>query len=193
MARGVLLQQPGHALQVVLDAVVHFLDQHLALRDRRLEARLLPRRAARSRRWPPAAPARARRRWLGSDTKRVSQSARAGRAVQRASRGAVTSLRRERRAQVGTQRLGRPRRRTSRRGVRADQLLGRPAEEGRRHLVDLQHAQRARVEQRDRQRRGLDDALQRGLRLRDADLGLAAPLDVEQREGELRGRWSRAR
>ena len=41
------------------------------------------------------------------------------------------------------------------------------------------------VEQRDRQRRGLDDALQRGLGLRDADLGLAAALDVEQREGQL--------
>ena len=34
-------EQPGHALQVVLDPVVHLLDQHVALRDRRLEARLL--------------------------------------------------------------------------------------------------------------------------------------------------------
>ena len=40
-APGDLLQQPGHALQVVLDPVVHFAHQHLALRDRRLEPRLL--------------------------------------------------------------------------------------------------------------------------------------------------------
>jgi hypothetical protein len=67
----------------------------------------------------------------------------------------------------------------------AQQHLGRPAEEGRRHLVELLHALAERVEQRDGQRRGLDDALQRGLRLRDADLGLAPALDVQQREGEL--------
>jgi hypothetical protein len=37
-ARGVLLQQAGHALQVVLDAVVHLAHQHLALRDGGLQA-----------------------------------------------------------------------------------------------------------------------------------------------------------
>ena len=37
----ILLQQTGHALQVVLDAVVHFLDQHLALRDGGLQPRLV--------------------------------------------------------------------------------------------------------------------------------------------------------
>ena len=40
-ARGALLQQPGHALQVVLDPVMDFADQHVALFDRVLEAGLL--------------------------------------------------------------------------------------------------------------------------------------------------------
>ena len=68
----------------------------------------------------------------------------------------------------------------------AQQQLDRPAEEGRGHLVDLKHPLRVRVEQRDGQRRGLDDALQRGLRLRDAHLGLAAAFDVQQCKGDLR-------
>jgi hypothetical protein len=38
---GGLQQQAGHALEVVLDAVVHFLDQHLALRNGRLQTSLL--------------------------------------------------------------------------------------------------------------------------------------------------------
>jgi hypothetical protein len=41
VALGVLLQQPGHALQVVLDAVVHLAHQHLALGDGGLQPRLL--------------------------------------------------------------------------------------------------------------------------------------------------------
>ena len=70
-------------------------------------------------------------------------------------------------------------------GRAADHLLSRLAGQRQRRRIDLQTLQAARVAQRDRQRRQIDDALQRGLRLRDARLGLAAPFDVEQRIGEL--------
>ena len=102
VARGVLLQQPGHALQVVLDAVVHFLDQHLALRDRRLEARLrlgplLGHVAGHQQHLL----ARRRRCWAA--TRSACPSARAGRPSRCISRRS-TSFDGRRRAQVGTQR-----------------------------------------------------------------------------------------
>jgi serine protease Do len=90
----------------------------------------------------------------------------------------------ERAVQVGRQlralRAGQPLRRHA-----AEDLLHRPARERRGHLVQLHHLLARGVEQRDGQRRGLDDALQAGARLHDAHLGLAAALDVQQRVGEL--------
>jgi len=69
--------------------------------------------------------------------------------------------------------------------ARALQTLQRPREEAGRGLVKLLHAQRAGIEQRDGQRRRFDDALQRSLGLRNAHLGLAPALDVQQRDRHL--------
>ena len=70
-------------------------------------------------------------------------------------------------------------------GGRAEQVLGQLADGARRHVVDLHDRQRLGVEQGDRERRRLDHPTQRRLRLEHRGFGLAAPLDVEQRVGEL--------
>ena len=182
-----LLQQPGHALQVVLDPVVHLFDQQLALRHRRLEARLLGQALL--------GHVAADQQHLGlvagiePDDAHVPNPHRHGHA---------TFVRRQGAQHFAPQRFGAPLGQGKvlpqrPRIVGAEPVLGRVrqhlrsglADEGRGHLVQAQDSGAAGVEQGNRQRRGVDDALQRGLRLGDADLGLAAPLDVQQREGDL--------
>jgi hypothetical protein len=185
---GVLLQQPGHALQVVLDAVVHLAHQHLALRDGRLQPRLfggaLLGHVAGHQQQLRRGPARP-----SSGTMRTSHTrgrSPAGRppAGRRAIRGAAPAASPAARVSHSASANAAALPAAALAGRAAQHALERLAEEGAGHLVELQHAQ-ARVEQRDGQRRGLDHALQRGLRLRDADFGLAPALDVQQREGQL--------
>ena len=160
-----LLQQPGHALQVVLDPVVHFLDQHLALRDRRLEARFL-RRALLAHVGGDEQELVGRRAGAGRQ-RQVARVPDARLAVDDAIRYSrvVTSLDASA-CSMSRRRCAATSRGKSCSGVMPTRSSGASHDGARRDLVDLHDPQRPGVEQRDRQRRRLDHPAQRGLRLR---------------------------
>ena len=187
LARADLLQQAGHALQIVLDPVMDFLHQHLALRQCGLELGFLR----------GALLAHIGRdhqqlvgRLAGCSERHV---ARVPDVRFAAGLEAVLELRDvascKRRLHVAPPHAGGGRIEDVF-GRAADDLLRRALRARRRDRVGLDDAQAARIEQGDGHRRGFDNALQRGLRLRGARLGLAPPLDVEQGVGELSTRRS---
>ncbi len=162
---------------------MHFAHEHLALRDRRLEPRLLRGALLGDVAGDEQQLVGRLRRPSTSGTSARPRRAPCRRGAKRYSR-VVTSLAASAfSSRAGAAAASRAGRICS--GVLPSSRLGRAADRRGGDVVGLDDREAARIEQGDRQRRRLDDPAQRRLRRRHRRLGLATALDVEEREGEL--------